>query len=157
VLKENRLKNHRPQGKLTRSTCGEVREWPNRAVSKTAVLATGPWVRSPPSPPKTTLAHADGVPGASVLFIWSVRSIWSIRSVSCVWVDKTNQMNRTDQINPFRLPFGLYSSTLASAQPSPEYRAYSRLATLLGYSPVRPNLFRQKPSGNTDWPHALPL
>src|SRR4029078_9087830 len=30
---------------------GEVREWPNRAVSKTAVLATGPWVRSPPSPP----------------------------------------------------------------------------------------------------------
>ena len=31
--------------------CGEVREWPNRAVSKTAVLATGPWVRSPPSPP----------------------------------------------------------------------------------------------------------
>ena len=33
------------------SARGEVREWPNRAVSKTAVLATGPWVRSPPSPP----------------------------------------------------------------------------------------------------------
>src|SRR5205085_10914376 len=33
------------------SAHGEVREWPNRAVSKTAVLATGPWVRSPPSPP----------------------------------------------------------------------------------------------------------
>jgi len=30
---------------------GEVREWPNRAVSKTAVRATGPWVRIPPSPP----------------------------------------------------------------------------------------------------------
>ena len=66
----NRLKNHTPQGKLppqpiTTTThppqpypgvrrvlpSGEVREWPNRAVSKTAVLATGPWVRSPPSPP----------------------------------------------------------------------------------------------------------
>ena len=30
---------------------GEVREWPNRAVSKTAVRVTGPWVRIPPSPP----------------------------------------------------------------------------------------------------------
>ena len=68
--KENRLKNHRPQGKLPPEPIattihspqpypdvrrvlpsGEVREWPNRAVSKTAVLATGPWVRSPPSPP----------------------------------------------------------------------------------------------------------
>ena len=68
--KENRLKNHTPQGKLPPQPiattihspqpypdlrrvlpCGEVREWPNRAVSKTAVLATGPWVRSPPSPP----------------------------------------------------------------------------------------------------------
>ena len=69
-LKENRLKNHTPQGKLPPQPIattthpphpypavrrvlpsGEVREWPNRAVSKTAVLATGPWVRSPPSPP----------------------------------------------------------------------------------------------------------
>src|SRR5437870_7192426 len=65
--RENRLKNHTPQGKLPPqpiattthpypavrrvSPSGEVREWPNRAVSKTAVLATGPWVRSPPSPP----------------------------------------------------------------------------------------------------------
>ena len=68
--KENRLKNHTPQGKLPPQPIattthpphpypdlrrvrpsGEVREWPNRAVSKTAVLATGPWVRSPPSPP----------------------------------------------------------------------------------------------------------
>lgn len=31
---------------------GEVREWPNRAVSKTAVGVTRPWVRSPPSPPQ---------------------------------------------------------------------------------------------------------
>src|SRR5207247_988168 len=30
---------------------GEVRERPNRAVSKTAVRVTGPWVRIPPSPP----------------------------------------------------------------------------------------------------------
>ena len=38
---------------------GEVREWPNRAVSKTAVWATGPWVRIPPSPPpRTCLAGA---------------------------------------------------------------------------------------------------
>ncbi len=68
--KENRLNNHTPQGKLPPQPIvttihssqpyqdvrrvllrGEVREWPNRAVSKTAVLATGPWVRSPPSPP----------------------------------------------------------------------------------------------------------
>ena len=40
-------------GRILRS--GEVREWPNRAVSKTAVLATGPWVRSPPSPPNPGL------------------------------------------------------------------------------------------------------
>lgn len=33
---------------------GEVREWPNRAVSKTAVGVTRPWVRSPPSPPYRT-------------------------------------------------------------------------------------------------------
>src|SRR5713226_4738572 len=68
--KENRLKNHTLQRKLLPQLIattihppqpypdvrrvlpsGEVREWPNRAVSKTAVLATGPWVRSPPSPP----------------------------------------------------------------------------------------------------------
>src|SRR5882672_735498 len=67
---ENRLKNHTLQRKLLPQLIattihppqpypdvrrvlpsGEVREWPNRAVSKTAVLATGPWVRSPPSPP----------------------------------------------------------------------------------------------------------
>ena len=30
---------------------GEVRERPNRAVSKTAVGVTRPWVRIPPSPP----------------------------------------------------------------------------------------------------------
>ena len=28
-----------------------MREWPNRAVSKTAVRVTGPWVQIPPSPP----------------------------------------------------------------------------------------------------------
>src|SRR5438445_10351959 len=65
--RENRLKNHTPQGKLPPqpiattthpypavrrgSPSGQVREWPNRAGSNTAVLATGPWVRSPPSPP----------------------------------------------------------------------------------------------------------
>src|ERR1051325_11527795 len=31
--------------------CGEVREWLNRAVSKTVVPARVPWVRIPPSPP----------------------------------------------------------------------------------------------------------
>src|SRR5262249_52072204 len=30
---------------------GEVREWLNRAVSKTVVPARVPWVRIPPSPP----------------------------------------------------------------------------------------------------------
>src|SRR6187399_721618 len=74
------LKNHLPHVKLPQpiaamllvpatlprreasSTCGEVREWPNRAVSKTAVLATGPWVRSPPSPPKHRRIHPRHFP-----------------------------------------------------------------------------------------------
>src|SRR5256886_8182577 len=36
---------------LLRLKKGEVRERPNRAVSKTAVPLRGPWVRIPPSPP----------------------------------------------------------------------------------------------------------
>src|SRR5262247_192436 len=32
------------------SLCGEVREWLNRAVSKTVVPLRVPWVRIPPSP-----------------------------------------------------------------------------------------------------------
>ena len=32
--------------------CGEVREWLNRAVSKTVVPVRVPWVRIPPSPPE---------------------------------------------------------------------------------------------------------
>src|SRR2546427_13232276 len=45
---------------LLRLKKGEVRERPNRAVSKTAVPLRGPWVRIPPSPPfdsRVTLAH----------------------------------------------------------------------------------------------------
>ena len=39
---------------------GEVREWLNRAVSKTVVLARVPWVRIPPSPPSDfRLQNAD--------------------------------------------------------------------------------------------------
>src|SRR5262250_619046 len=34
------------------SLCGEVREWLNRAVSKTVVPLRVPWVRIPPSPPE---------------------------------------------------------------------------------------------------------
>ena len=67
---ENPLKNRHPQGKLAgvdslkplihiilpelqaQPSNGEVRERPNRAVSKTAVPVTGPWVRIPPSPPQ---------------------------------------------------------------------------------------------------------
>ncbi|CUQ66055.1 protein of unknown function [Candidatus Nitrospira inopinata] len=33
--------------------CGEVREWTNRRAWRARVLATGPWVRIPPSPPNT--------------------------------------------------------------------------------------------------------
>ena len=92
---------------------------------------------------QTKLARADGVPGASVLFIWSVWSVWSVwsirsvPSVSCVWLNETNQMNQTDQtdqidqtdqtdqtnqtnqtdqidqINPSRLSFAPVPSTLA--------------------------------------------
>ena len=36
---------------VTHEFFGEVRERPNRAVSKTAVPVTGPWVQIPPSPP----------------------------------------------------------------------------------------------------------
>jgi hypothetical protein len=42
----------RAKRKLMINKAGEVREWPNRAVSKTAVWETGPWVRIPPSPPR---------------------------------------------------------------------------------------------------------
>ena len=39
---------------------GEVREWLNRAVSKTAVPYRVPWVRIPPSPPPRTEVNNDG-------------------------------------------------------------------------------------------------
>src|ERR1700674_1377063 len=38
-------------GKSGKSRCGEVREWLNRAVSKTVEPLRVPWVRIPPSPP----------------------------------------------------------------------------------------------------------
>src|SRR5439155_25090618 len=42
---------------LLRLKKGEVRERPNRAVSKTAVPLRGPWVRIPPSPPTWRAKH----------------------------------------------------------------------------------------------------
>jgi hypothetical protein len=36
---------------MSKPLCGEVREWLNRAVSKTVVPLRVPWVRIPPSPP----------------------------------------------------------------------------------------------------------
>src|SRR5215510_9885467 len=38
---------------------GEVREWLNRAVSKTVVPARVPWVRIPPSPPPNEFGLAS--------------------------------------------------------------------------------------------------
>src|SRR5215510_12612888 len=37
---------------MSEPLCGEVREWLNRAVSKTVVPLRVPWVRIPPSPPE---------------------------------------------------------------------------------------------------------
>jgi hypothetical protein len=135
--KENQLKNHTPQSKLPpqpitttthppqpypgvrRLPCGEVREWPNRAVSKTAVLATGPWVRSPPSPPYK-LAPADGVPDGSVLFIWFVLFVWFEER------KKPNEPDRPDQpVSPFNCAFSFnarLSSTIAKVSRA-QYRS----------------------------------
>ena len=51
---------------LLRWKKGEVRERPNRAVSKTAVPFRGPWVRIPPSPPYLARQkHSDHSPAGS--------------------------------------------------------------------------------------------
>jgi hypothetical protein len=39
-------------GTIRENSPGEVREWLNRAVSKTVDGVTRPWVRIPPSPPQ---------------------------------------------------------------------------------------------------------
>jgi hypothetical protein len=39
-------------GRIEEVATGEVREWLNRAVSKTVDGVTRPWVRIPPSPPE---------------------------------------------------------------------------------------------------------
>ncbi len=49
--------------------CGEVVEWFKAAVLKTAVVVRLPWVRIPPSPPKTHDAKASRIIGK--LFAWS--------------------------------------------------------------------------------------
>ena len=45
---------------------GEVREWLNRAVSKTVEPSRVPWVRIPPSPPENKELSSIGAQGEMV-------------------------------------------------------------------------------------------
>src|SRR5215510_11397881 len=45
---------------MSEPLCGEVREWLNRAVSKTVVPLRVPWVRIPPSPPEKKDGEMEG-------------------------------------------------------------------------------------------------
>ena len=71
-MRENSLKYHASHCKLTPHSLigqgrasygasqfsklpGEVPEWPNGLASKAGVLARGPWVQIPPSPPNQNL------------------------------------------------------------------------------------------------------
>src|SRR5579872_864426 len=62
---------------------GEVREWLNRAVSKTVEPLRVPWVRIPPSPPhhnSVTTSHSDStsIPAAVAIANGSATSIASV-------------------------------------------------------------------------------
>ena len=55
---------HARCGKIKGSRYGEVREWLNRAVSKTVEPLRVPWVRIPPSPPfRNEISSVDVLPG----------------------------------------------------------------------------------------------
>lgn len=140
AMRENSLKCHTSHCKLFHSLIGqgcasfgaspfsmlpgEVPEWPNGLASKAGVLARGPWVQIPPSPP----SNASYNPPALDRVIESLQA-----------------NRRLSRPSPITGP-SPSAPAPAAIRPSPACLVYSRLAAPPEFWPVQSNRSRRRPS-----------